>query len=109
MKELMENGAKIADAIQVLVNAKLLTFKKTEVEDAEATLKLHLREADHVGDTDDEVGTEEPVIVLATLRFDEAEQAEMGTDIIYYTAKDAHPFTALHNTTVYGANKGAAV
>jgi hypothetical protein len=101
MKEQMENGAKIADAIQVLVDAKLLTFKKNEAEDAEASLKLHLRAAD-VGNTDEEV------IVLAVLRFDETEQSEMGTDIIYYTDQDAHPFTALHNTTVYGANKGAA-
>ena len=101
MQEQMENGAKIADAIQVLVDAKLLTFKKNEAEDAEASLKLHLRAAD-VGNTDEEV------IVLAVLRFDETEQSEMGTDIIYYTDQDAHPFTALHNTTVYGANKGTA-
>jgi hypothetical protein len=84
-----------------LVDAKLLTFKKNEAEDAEASLKLHLRAAD-VGNTDEEV------IVLAVLRFDETEQSEMGTDIIYYTDQDAHPFTALHNTTVYGANKGTA-
>jgi hypothetical protein len=95
MKELMENGAKIAAAIQVLVDAKLLNFEKNEeAEHAEASLKLHLRAADF-GDTDEEV------IVLAVERFDEAEQNEMGTDIVCYTEQDAHPFTALHNKIAY--------
>jgi hypothetical protein len=71
MKEQMENGAKIADAIQVLVDAKLLTFKKNEAEDAEASLKLHLRAAD-VGNTDEEV------IVLAAFALTKPNRLRWG-------------------------------
>ena len=101
MKELMENAAKIAEAIKVLTEAGMLTWKKNDAGDAQADLKFSLRAADLEN-------TDEEVIVHAVLQYDPTEGSEMGTDLTYYTYQDGHPFTALHNTTVYGANKRAA-
>jgi len=92
MKELIKDGAKIAEAINVLHEAGLLAWEKNQAEDAQATLTFMLREPSGGNG----------VVVLSASRYDEIEDEEMAVDLTYYRDTDAHVFREIHARTVYG-------
>jgi hypothetical protein len=99
MRELVNDGKKIAKAVMVLQEAGLLDWEKDDAENARATLTLLLCEQDDEQD--------EPVVVLSCLVADpdEPQDSEMAASLTCFAETEAHVLRDVYSRVVWGEKK----